>query len=129
MASIRVRIHRAVSWLLVGFFFATIITGYGQTQNWFVDQFLLSRLHRIFEWFFIGLLLYHLVYTLWKVKIKSAKLVSKIQQRKGTYINFLRLVQKVTSWSTLVIIFLTILSGLNGYVWFANTFGTLVPFS
>ncbi len=129
MASISVRIHRAVSWLLVGFFFATIITGYGQTQNWFVDQFLLSRLHRIFEWFFIGLLLYHLVYTLWKVKIKSAKLVSKIQQRKGTYINFLRLVQKVTSWSTLVIIFLTILSGLNGYVWFANTFGTLVPFS
>ncbi|MHA1198807.1 MAG: hypothetical protein ACTSQF_05570 [Candidatus Heimdallarchaeaceae archaeon] len=129
MASVRVRIHRIISWMLVGFFFATVFTGYSQTQNWFVDQFLLSKLHRIFEWLFIALLVYHLIYTIIRVKIKTRKLISKIQQKKGTYVNSLRLIQKFSSWLIVGSIFFIILSGLNGYVWFADTFGTIIPFS
>ncbi len=129
MASLRVRIHRTVSWFLVVSFFGTIITGYGQTQNWFKNVYTLSKVHRIFEWFFIALLLYHAVYTFWKVKIKTKKLVSKIKDGRGTAINTLRLIQKITSWFTLVLTLLLILAGLNGYVWFAKIFETVIPFA
>jgi len=129
MASTKVRIHRIISWLLVVFFLATIITGYAQTNIWFTDQYLLSKLHRVFEWFFIALLLYHLIYTLVNVRIRFEKLFSKIRERKGTTINSLRLIQKLSSWGVVVVVFFFILSGLNGYVWFANTFGELIPFS
>ncbi|MCG3221474.1 MAG: cytochrome b/b6 domain-containing protein, partial [Candidatus Heimdallarchaeota archaeon] len=129
MASFRVRIHRIVSWTLVVAFLTTIITGYAQTQNWFRDQYLLSKLHRIFEWIFLPLLIYHTVYVMFFVKIKLEKLVTKIKQRRGTTINSLRLVQKLSSWLILVFAVLIILSGLNGYVWFANTFGEIIPFT
>ena len=129
MASFRVRLHRTISWMLVVFFFATVFTGYSMTQNWFKDKYLLSQLHRIFEWFFVGLLLYHLIYTILFTKIRSRNLIAKLREKRGVEINTLRLIQKLTSWGTLITVFLIILSGLNGYVWFANIFGELIPFS
>ncbi|MHA1514527.1 MAG: hypothetical protein ACTSPF_03225 [Candidatus Heimdallarchaeaceae archaeon] len=129
MASLRVRMHRIVSWSLVVSFFATIITGYGQTQNWFKNQYVVSKIHRIFEWFFIAFLIYHIVYTVWKVRIKTSKLVLKIREGRGSTVNSLRFIQKITSWFTLALIILLILAGLNGYIWFAKTFGTVIPFA
>lgn len=129
MASFRVRFHRIISWLLVAFFLTTVFTGYSMTQNWFKDKYLLSQLHRISEWFFVGLLLYHLIYTMFFTKISSKKLITKLREKRGVEINSLRLIQKVASWGIMITVLLTILSGLNGYVWFANTFGEIIPFS
>ncbi len=115
--------------MLVVFFFTTVFTGYSMTQNWFKDKYLLSQLHRISEWFFVGLLLYHLIYTMFFTKIRSKKLITKLREKRGVEINSLRLIQKVASWGIMITVLLTILSGLNGYVWFANTFGEIIPFS
>ncbi len=113
MASFRVRLHRIISWMLVAFFFTTVFTGYSMTQNWFKDKYLLSQLHRISEWFFVGLLLYHLIYTMFFTKIRSKKLITKLREKKGVEINSLRLIQKIASWGIMVTVLLTILSGLN----------------
>lgn len=129
MASFRVRLHRIISWMLVAFFFTTVFTGYSMTQNWFNDKYLLSQLHRISEWFFVGLLLYHLIYTMFFTKIRSKKLITKLREKRGVEINSLRLIQKIASWGIMITVLLIILSGLNGYVWYANTFGEIIPFS
>ncbi|MCE7748213.1 MAG: hypothetical protein GPJ51_07440 [Candidatus Heimdallarchaeota archaeon] len=57
MASLRVRIHRYISWFLVASFFGTIITGYGQTQNWFKNQYQVSKIHR-----WIVILVFRIIY-------------------------------------------------------------------
>ncbi|NHJ32584.1 MAG: cytochrome b/b6 domain-containing protein [Asgard group archaeon] len=121
-------IHRIISWLLVPFAAATIITGYVMTHGWFDNYYRVSSIHRVFEWIFIPLLLIHVIYTQIFVRANWKRMISNVQRGKATSFYLLKIAARITSWLIILFSFLVILSGLNGYLWYAETIGKVIPF-
>ncbi len=128
MTNLKTIIHRIISWLLVPFAAATIITGYGMTHGWFNDYYRISTIHRIFEWIFIPLLLGHVIYTQIFVRAKWKRMINNVQRGKATSFYILKIAARITSWLIILFSILVILSGLNGYLWYAETIGKVIPF-
>ena len=129
LASLKRRIHRYVSWILVPSFMFTVITGYAMTRHWFQTNIVLTTLHRISEWFFISLLLAHLLFTSIVSKITWKTILSKLKEGKAKKLYTIRLIQKVTSYLIVIFSILVIISGLYNYAWFALKVGEILPFS
>ena len=80
----------------------------------------MTSLHLVFEWGFILLLLFHVLYTLRYVKISSFRLL------KNPRLHWLRLTQQITKWLIVLFATLVILSGISYYeILLVN----LLPFS
>ncbi|MHA1928062.1 MAG: hypothetical protein ACTSV2_05705 [Candidatus Thorarchaeota archaeon] len=105
----RIQVHRIISWALVVFSLITIILGYAIARNWTPDSTLVTSLHLVFEWGFILLLLFHVLYTLRYVKISSFRLW------KNPRLHWLRLTQQITKWLIVLFVTLVILSGISYY--------------
>ena len=116
----RIHVHRIISWLLVVFSLITIILGYAIARNWTPDSTHVTSLHLIFEWGFIILLLFHVLYTLRYIKISSFRLL----QNPG--LHWLRIIQQITKWLIVVFVALVIISGISYYEFI---FVNLIPFS
>ncbi|MHA1199268.1 MAG: hypothetical protein ACTSQF_07975 [Candidatus Heimdallarchaeaceae archaeon] len=122
MTSERIKLHRVVSWWLVFFSLITILLGYSIARKWVTNSVFLSSLHNIFEWSFIFLLLFHLIYTLIFVRLKTFKLM------KHPLRHWIRLVQQASKWVILVFATLVIIAGFNHYEWAAPFIETWFPF-
>lgn len=129
MRSPRVFIHRYISWVLVVVSLATIATGYTLSRGVFPDSAVLSYLHRVFEIVFIGLVTGHIAYTLKHFKLSLRDTVNKIGWGKKNSLFFLRLGQRISSWVIVVVAAGMILTGLNGYPYFAQSLEDVVPFT
>ena len=129
MRSPRIFIHRYISWVLVLVSITTIVTGYTLSRGVLPDSAVLSYLHRIFEIVFIGLLTGHVVYTLRHFKLSLRGTVNKIGWGRKNSLFFLRLVQRITSWTIVIAAAGMILTGLNGYPYFAQSLEDVVPFA
>ncbi|MHA2353254.1 MAG: hypothetical protein ACXABX_09060 [Candidatus Thorarchaeota archaeon] len=129
MRSPRVFIHRYISWVLVVVSLATIATGYTLSKGVFPDSAVLSYLHRVFEILFIGLLTGHIVYTLKHFKLSLRDMVNKIGWGKKNSLFILRLGQRISSWAIVIVAAGQILTGLNGYPYFAQALEDVVPFA
>ncbi|MHA2022358.1 MAG: hypothetical protein ACTSWQ_01725 [Candidatus Thorarchaeota archaeon] len=105
----RIQVHRIISWVLVVFSLITIILGYAIARNWTSDSTHVTSLHLVFEWGFILLVLFHILYTLRYVKISSFRLL------KNPRLHWLRLTQQITKWLIVLFVTLVILSGISYY--------------
>lgn len=105
----RILVHRIISWLLVVFSLITIFLGYAIARNWTSDSTYVTSLHLIFEWGFILLLLFHVLYTLRYIKISSFRLL------KNPRLHWLRITQQITKWLIVLFVSLVILSGISYY--------------
>ncbi len=128
MPRIKSTIHRVISWWLVFFSLITIMLGYSIARHWVPDIDFFRTLHLIFEWSFIALLIFHIIYTLVYVRISSRYLISQIRAQRARSLNTLRIIQQVTKWMILIFAFLVIFSGLNHYSWFAIIFESWFSF-
>lgn len=110
----RVELHRVISWWLVVFAALTILTGYIIARNWipYTGKWELS--HRILEWTYIFLFLFHTIYTLIFVKIKTLRLLKKPGK------HWVRLIQQFTKWWILGLSVWIILVGFSYYNWVAD---------
>ncbi len=120
--SFRVRLHRVISWWLVVITIITITLGYTITESWATNLTLVTRFHMIFEWSFMGLLAYHLIYTLIFVRLNTLKLVKNFKK------HWVRIIQKSTKWLILLFATLIILAGFNRYEWAVIFFESWLPF-
>ncbi len=117
-----------VSWSLVVISFLTISMGYSLSRGWITDQFLASFLHRVCELFFLGFLATHVVFSFNTSRLDWTTIIRTLKERRGTEVQSLRLVQKVSSWLIVIFAFLMIIPGLNGYEIFAQSLEDVVPF-
>jgi len=116
----RIQAHRIISWALVVFSLITIILGYAIARDWTPDTTHVTSLHILFEWGFILLLLFHVLYTLRYVKISSFRLL------KNPRLHWLRLTQQITKW--LIVLFVTLVI-LSGIAYFEIILVNFLPFS
>ncbi len=116
----RVKLHRAVSWWLVFFAILTILTGYAIARDWITNISRWEFRHRVFEWTYIAMFLFHLIYTFVFVKIKTLRLLKK----PGKHV--VRLIQQLTKWLLIGFSFWIILVGFSHYnwmpIWYTNFF-------
>jgi hypothetical protein len=122
MTSIRVRIHRIISWWLVAFSIITVILGYTVARKWVSEVNFYTRLHMIFEWSFIVLMLYHVIYTLIFVRLRTFKLLDNPKK------HWIRILQQLTKWLILIFATLVIISGMNRYEWAVGGLENWMPF-
>ena len=107
----RVKLHRAVSWWLVIFAALTILTGYVVARDWVPHVSRAELLHRIFEWTYISLFVFHTIYTFFFVKIKTLRLLKKPGK------HWVRLLQQLTKWMLIALSVWIILVGFSHYNW------------
>ncbi|MHA2081935.1 MAG: hypothetical protein ACW99H_12405, partial [Candidatus Thorarchaeota archaeon] len=129
MRSPRVFIHRYISWVLVAVSVSTIITGYTLSRGLLPDFVIVSYLHRVSELLFIGLIVAHIAYTLVHFKLSLRKTAGKIGLYQKNSIYFMRLAQRISSWVIVFAAMGMILTGLNGYAFFAQSVEDIIPFA
>ena len=122
MTKTRVRLHRIISLWLFVFALLTIIGGYSISRRWVPDTLFFTSLHHIFEWAFIFLMLYHIFYTLFFVRLRTFKLLKHPTR------HWVRLVQQASKWAILAFVTLVILSGFNQYDWATSFLSGWMPF-
>jgi hypothetical protein len=121
--AVRVELHRVISWWLAAFSFITITLGYSISRRWVPMIDLFTQIHTIVEWSFILLFIFHTLYTIIYVKVKSRVLWRGVRRY------WVRTLQDLTKYLIFIFTLLVILSGFNRYPWFAQTLGDLIPFS
>ena len=121
-------IHRYISWVLAIVSLVTIATGYIVSKGVFADFLVFSYLHRVFEITFIGILVIHVLYTAKHFKLNLQETMNKLGWGKKNSIYLLRLTQRISSWLIVISALGMILSGLNGYVFFAQAIEDVIPF-
>ena len=114
----RVKLHRAISWLLVFFATLTILTGHIIARNWVIDTGEWVNRHQFVEWVYIVLFLFHTAYTFFFVKIKTLRLLKK----PGKY--WVRLIQQLTKWMLIFLSVWIILVGFSNYNWIPTWYMT-----
>jgi succinate dehydrogenase/fumarate reductase cytochrome b subunit len=129
MRSPRVFYHRYISWVLVVVSVSTIVTGYTLSRGWQPDFVILSYLHRVSEIVFIGLIIAHIGYTLLYFKLSLRKTAGKISWYKKNSLFLMRIIQRVSSWVIVFAAMGMILTGLNGYSFFAQSLEDVIPFA
>ncbi|GAG84689.1 unnamed protein product, partial [marine sediment metagenome] len=117
-----VRLHRVISWWLFFFGTLTIVGGYSISNKWVPNITFFTTMHNIFEWAFIFLMLYHLFYTLFFVRLRTFKML------KHPFRHWVRLIQQASKWAILAFVTLIILSGFNQYEWAAPFLAGWAPF-
>ncbi len=122
MTKARIRFHRIVSWWLFAFSIITIMLGYAISRRWVPNTTFYISLHNIFEWSFISLMLFHIVYTLIYTRLRTWKLL------KHPFRHWVRLIQQSTKWAIVVFVTLVILSGFTQYPWAAPALESWMPF-
>ncbi|MHA2382048.1 MAG: hypothetical protein ACXACT_05690 [Candidatus Thorarchaeota archaeon] len=129
MSSKRVFLHRYISWVLAIVSLGTVATGYIVSRGLVVDFYLFTYLHRVFEILFIGVLVSHIAYTFRHFKLNLRETVNKIGKGKRNSLYLLRLSQRISSWVIVIAALGMILTGLNGYSFFAQTIEDVIPFA
>ncbi len=122
MTATKTVLHRIVSWWLAVFSVVTIVLGYAIARHWVANVTRYTRIHMIFEWSFISLMLFHIIYTLIFVKIKSRRLLDNPKR------HWIRLLQQATKWLIVIFVTLMIIAGLQRYDWIPNSFASGIPF-
>ncbi|MBD3406035.1 MAG: hypothetical protein GF411_07925 [Candidatus Lokiarchaeota archaeon] len=125
-----IEIHRYISWTLVIASIVLISTGYAVSRGLSPSYYYqLALFHRIFEMFFIPLLILHMSITIRYYRINWRKTISLLRQNRGSSIHSMRLLQRLSSWLIVFFAVLVIIPGLNGYDIFAEATGEAIPFS
>ena len=124
-----IKIHRISSWLLAASATLTIYTGYDYSRRWLTNLDLFYFIHLISEWFFIGLLIFHIILTKKYFKMKYRRIFKGLTSKRAAFINWLRFFQLITKWVIVVLAILVIISGLVTYEWYALIFGDLFSFA
>ena len=123
MALNGLKLHRISSWLLAASATITIYTGYDYSRRWITNLDLFFYIHLISEWFFISLLVFHIVLSKKYFKMKYRRIFSGLRSERGAFLNWLRLIQLITKWIIVVLAILVIISGLVTYEWYSQIFG------
>jgi hypothetical protein len=120
----RIRFNRYISWSLLLAAIGTILTGYLAARN--IIQFaLIAPYHTIFEAFFIGLLIIHIVLSL-LTKFYWKQTAQKIRAGSATSLNWLKLIQRITGLTIIGLALLVVVSGLD---WYVIGMSPLLPFA
>ncbi|MHA1949289.1 MAG: hypothetical protein ACXAAO_04825 [Candidatus Thorarchaeota archaeon] len=122
-------IHRYISWVLVVVSLGIIATGYTVSSGLFPDSTIFSYLHRVAEIIFLGLIITHIGFTMRHFKLNLQETVNKIGWGKKNSIYLLRLTQRVSSWIIVIATAGMVLTGLNGYAYFAQAIEDVIPFA
>jgi succinate dehydrogenase/fumarate reductase cytochrome b subunit len=128
MPAPRVFLHRYISWVLVVVSLITVSTGYVVSRGLFADFTVFSYLHRVFEIVFLGLVVAHILYTAKHFKMDLKKTVNKIGWGQRNELYLLRIVQRVSAWMIVIATLGMVLTGLNGYPFFAQAIEDVIPF-
>lgn len=118
-----IRINRMMSWILLFFAVATIVTGYSLTRNR-GSPLSVYPYHLWMEIGFVTIFIIHLVLSLvtpfyWK------HFVHRIRKGTTTPRNWLKLTQRLTGWSMIALAFVVIISGVQ---WYGIAINEIIPF-
>lgn len=86
-------------------------------------------LHLSVEWALTGLLLLHSILSQKYLKLWFRRIFKGLKNERFRPIYIFRLVQLITNRAIILLAALVLLSGLGYYNWYANTIGTIIPFS
>ena len=123
------KVHRVSSWVIVLLAFTSILLGYISSNRLLNPYVFWLTIHVVIVWILVVTSIFHVILTLKYLKLKVRKMITRIQNEKATNIHLLRLIQRITSWGIVILSFLTLISGLKYYEWFAVIFGDFFLFS
>lgn len=119
-----IKLNRVFSWILFALTIAMIISGYSMTILG-LEHPSFRKIHFWFEVFFITLFSIHVFTSVALLRFEWKKTLNFVINRKAGSLTRLRLLQRVSGWSILILTLMVILSGLN---WFKLIFSPLLPF-
>jgi len=121
------KLHRKISWLVAIFslFMIIIVSLRGFLEIFSFYPFL----HLSVEWILIGLLILHCILAQKFFKLWFRRIFKGIKNERTRPIYIFRLVQLITNRIIIILAALVVISGLGYYDWYANTIGTIIPFS
>jgi hypothetical protein len=115
-----IRFNRTLSWILVILALITIFSGYGITRDLFYIRytpqwFLIREVHLWFNWFFILLLVIHIIVIEGLIKFKWIQIFRNIRNMKIRYFLWLRVLQRFSGYTLILVSIMQIVSGLSWY--------------
>ncbi len=114
--------------MLVPLATATIYTGYSLTHGWFDNYYRMATIHRVIEWIFLPILITHIIYTAIFMRAKWSRMISNVKNRRATFLYVLKITSRVSSWLIIITAIFVVLSGLNGYEWYASSICKVITF-
>ncbi|MFX0039841.1 MAG: hypothetical protein ACFFCY_15730 [Promethearchaeota archaeon] len=121
------KLHRKISWLVACYSFIVIIV---VSLHKFLEIYdFYPILHLGFEWTLIGLLIIHCILSQKHLKLWFVRIFKGLKNEQARPIYIFRLIQLITNRVIIILAALVVISGLGYYDWYANTIGTIVPFS
>ncbi|MFX0006229.1 MAG: hypothetical protein ACFFA7_05045 [Promethearchaeota archaeon] len=121
------KLHRKLSWLVAIFslFMIIFISLHGFLEVFSFYPFL----HLGTEWILIGLLILHCILAQKYMKLWFRRIFKGLKNERARPIYIFRLIQLITNRIIIILAALVLISGLGYYDWYANTIGTVIPFS
>lgn len=112
IASQMVRLNRKLAWVLVAATILVLVTGYAQSMSAF-NRRSVRDLHRIVEWIFIAILIYHVLVGTLLAKYRYRSTLGRMLKGRISPASALRFVLRVSSWPLLLLSAIVVLSGLS----------------
>ena len=115
-----IRLNRTLSWILVILALVTIFSGYGITRDLFYIRytpqwFLIREIHLWFNWFFVLLLVIHIIVIEGLIGFKWIKIFSIIRNIKNSYFLWYKVLQKLSGYLLILVSIMQIVTGLSWY--------------
>ena len=115
-----IRLNRTLSWILVILALVTIFSGYGITRDLFYIRytpqwFLIREIHLWFNWFFVLLLVIHIIVIEGLIGFKWIKIFNIIRNIKNSYFLWFKVLQKLSGYLLILVSIMQIVTGLSWY--------------
>jgi hypothetical protein len=121
------KLHRKISWLVACFSIVVIII---MSSNKFLEIYsFYPILHLTVEWTLTASLMIHCILSQKYLKLWFRRIFKGLKNERVRPIYIFRLIQLITNRIIIILASLVIISGLGYYEWYANTIGTVIPFS
>ncbi|MFX0020733.1 MAG: hypothetical protein ACFE9S_00285 [Candidatus Hermodarchaeota archaeon] len=121
------KLHRKISWLVAIFslfmMFVVSLRGFLEIFSFY------PFLHLSVEWILIGLLILHCILSQKFLKLWFRRIFKGLKNERARPIYIFRLIQLITNRIIIILAALVLISGLGYYDWYANTIGTVIPFT
>jgi len=118
-----IKLQRVMAWMLIPVAAIAMVSGYGVTKRiW--DASAMLDIHLWSVWFFIGLLVFHVLVAAFLIPFRWRYWLSKIRSRKAASRPWFKVLQRLSALAVLITAILMIISGLD---WYNVGFGDALP--
>jgi len=118
-----IKLQRVMAWMLILIAAIAMVSGYGVTKRiW--DASVMLDIHLWSVWFFIGLLVFHILVTAFLIPFRWRYWLGKIRSRKAASRPWLKVLQRLSALVVLITAILMVISGLD---WYNFGFGDALP--